>query len=195
MTPPPVKVGEITASALVLNLAAIPVCILVIGAVVGGVLLLPHRIPEGRLDPVWWLCGIVVSFSVHELLHALALGFFSRLPWSAFSFGFNWRLMVAYCHCRQPVTMRAFRYCALAPLATLGSLTVLATLIYPALWLALVTGIHLSGCIGDVWLVARSRRYPEHFLILDFPNRIGGEVFEPQPAAAHDPVQAGTATL
>jgi hypothetical protein len=88
---------------------------------------------------------------------------------------------VVYCHCREPVNVKAQRYCALAPLATIGPVTILATLIYPALWLALVTSVHIAGCIGDVWIFLRMRRFAADCFYVDSPDKIGGAVFEPLP--------------
>jgi len=173
------KVAEITAKAWVMNLIASLLTIFFAG---GGVLIaisLPHTIPSGEYEPVWILAGIVFLLSLHELLHACSLVFTAKLPWRAFKFGYRWKQMVFYCHCQQPVTIRSFRYSALTPLATLGSLTIAAMFVYPALWLALITGVHLAGCVGDVWVFLQSRRFADHLLYVDFPDKIGGAVFEP----------------
>jgi hypothetical protein len=193
MNAPPAKKGEIRANAWVVNLVAIPVTMVVTGVIVVVAVVLPHKIPVGNLELVWLLVGMVVLFTLHEIIHAIALKVFDDPSWKDFKFGFNWRLFVFYCHCRRPVTIRAFQKCALGPLAVLGPITLLATLVYPAIWLALLTGVHLSGCIGDVWVYARSRQFPAHFLFLDFPDKIGGEVFEPASGLA--PISGLTTTV
>jgi hypothetical protein len=173
------KVAEITVKPLILNLAMVPISILIVGGTVTSAMLMPHRIPDGKYDLIWISVGIVILFSLHELVHAFALMYSAKLPWKAFKFGCLWRFLAIYCHCRFPVTMRAQRVCTLAPLITLGLPTLLATIIYPSLWLALVTGVHLSGCAGDIWMYLCSRRFSKHYLYLDFNDKIGGEVFEP----------------
>lgn len=160
-----------------------------------AVIFLPHHVPVSRLEPLWCLTAVIVLFTFHELLHALAFMLFGHRSWSAFKFGWHWRQLVAYCHCRQPVTIRAFRYGALAPLATLGSLTILATLLYPAIWLAVAAATHLAGCAGDVWVFASSRQFPDNFLFSDFPDKIGGQVFQPAQDTACDPTPVRNATL
>ena len=178
------KIGEITVKPVVFNLIAIVVSIALIAGAVIGTALRPHAIPDGRYDLAWILIGLVVFFSLHELIHAFALMRSAHLPWKAFRFGILWHLMAIYCHCRHPVTIRAQRVCALAPLMTLGLLSVLATLAYPAIWLAILTSTHLSGCIGDVWMFKCSRRFSEDCLYVDFKDKFGGEVFEPPIAGA-----------
>ena len=179
------KVGEVTVNALLANLIAIFLTILLAAGAVTVAMLLPHAVPLGHLEVVWTLVGVFVVLSVHELTHALSLMVGSNVPWRAFKFGFSWRQFVLYCHCQQPMTLRAYRTCALAPLVVLGPATVVATLIYPAIWLAIVTAVHLAGCVGDVWILLRLRRFPDHFLVVDFPDRIGGAVFEPAAELVH----------
>jgi len=182
--------AQITASALALNLVAVPLTILIVGVAVAGVTLLPQSIPIGRFEIAWCLATIVPLFTLHELLHAVALVLFANPPWSAFKFGGHWRQLIVYCHCQQPVPMRAYRYCTLTPLVLLGPLTILAMLGYPAIWLALATAVHLSGCVGDVWMFLRSLRFPDYFLFLDFPDKIGGEVFQPAGESTQNTILA-----
>ncbi len=181
------KVGEVTVNALAMNLAAIPVTLVFAVAMIAFIGVLPHRVPEGLLDAVLLLPALFVAFSLHELAHALGLVVCYRLPWSSFRFGFNPRLFVFCCHCQVPLRLDMFRVFALSPLVLVGSLTVLATVVYPATWLALVTGIHLAGCIGDVWILAKGLRLPKHYLLVDLPDKIGGAVHEPADVAVSIP--------
>lgn len=177
-------------NALAMNAAAIPLTLVLAVATVAFVKSLPHTVPDGHLDLLWLLPGIFVLFSLHELAHALSLVVRFHFPWRSFSFGFNPRLFIFYCHCREPMRLDMYRTFALAPLLTIGSLTVLATLAYPAVWLALLTSIHLAGCVGDVWLLSKSSRLPKHYLLVDLPDRIGGAVHEPAGDALPIPSQA-----
>jgi hypothetical protein len=180
------KAGVVAPNALTVNLVAAFLTVLLIGVFVVTARLLPHAVPLGRLEILWAVAGILTALTLHELAHALSLVVREKMPWQNFRFGFNWRQLVFYCHCKQPMTVRAYRTYALAPLLVLGSVTVLATLAYPAVWLALTTAVHLAGCIGDVWMFLSFRRYPDHYFVLDFPDRIGGEVFE--PASVNSPL-------
>jgi hypothetical protein len=173
------KVGEFTVSALAMNLAAIPLTLGLAVAMLAFIGVLPHRVPERFLDALVLLPAIFVVFSIHELAHALGLVVCYHVPWGAFRFGFNPRLFIFYCHCQVPLRRDMYRTFALSPLVAVGSLTFLATLAYPVTWLALVTGIHLAGCIGDVWLLAKASRLPKHYLLVDLPDKIGGAIHEP----------------
>jgi len=173
------KVGEVRPSGLLLNLAAIPLTVLCIA----GMLLLAKALPgyhaQGAGDPWYILTGFAVLLVLHELIHAVAWQRRARRPWSDFKFGFNPKVLMFYCHCRAPMTVAAYRWGALAPLVVLGSLTVLALVVYPAGWLAITAGFHLAACIGDVWIVAGLRKFAPDLLVRDHPTDPGCEIFAP----------------
>lgn len=173
------KVGEVTPNALAVNVVGGVLAVLFAAVAVAVVLSLPHAASAHRWDGILIVLGVFVIISLHELVHALSLVLCAKMPWRAFEFGFNWRQFVAYCHCREPVPLPAFRVFGLAPLVVIGSVTLLATFFHPALWLAVVTALHLAGCAGDVWILLRLRRFPEDCLVLDLPDRIGCAVFRP----------------
>jgi hypothetical protein len=173
------KIGEVRPSALAMNLAAIPLAVLCIGGLVVLARALPGYRAEGTADPWLALAGIAVLLVLHELTHAVAWKFRTRLPWAEFKFGFNPKALMFYCHCRAPMTVAAYRWGALAPLTALGSLSVLALLAYPAGWLAFTTGVHLAACIGDIWIVAGLRKFAPDALVRDHPTDAGCEVFMP----------------
>jgi hypothetical protein len=173
------KTAEIAVNALLINVAATLLTIPFLGVAVVVAAALPHAVPLSRFEVLWFIMALSGCLVAHELVHALSLVVYARMPWRIFRFGFHWRQLVFYCHCPQPVTIRTYRYCALAPLVVLGSATTLVTLIYPAIWLASTTAIHLAACIGDVWIWLKLRRFPPSFLVMDFPDRIGGAIFEP----------------
>ncbi|HWN93888.1 MAG TPA: DUF3267 domain-containing protein, partial [Methylomirabilota bacterium] len=143
------------------------------------VLVLPHRHPIGDRSLLWFLPGIAVAFVLHELTHAVVARRLAKLPWDAFKFGFNPRALMFYCHCRRPIHLAAYRAVILAPLLLLGPLSVFLVVLYPAAWLALTAGIHLSGCIGDVWIFTMLRKYATDVLVVDHPTEAGCDLYVP----------------
>ena len=175
------KLGEVRPSALWLNLAAIP---LGIAWVAGLVLLtgaLPWRRDLGGAEP-WVALGAIVGLLVlHELAHALIWKLRTRLPWSEFKFGFNPKALMFYCHCRATMTVSDYRWGALAPLVTLGPLSLVGLLICPATGLAVAAGLHLAGCIGDITILVGLRRFGSDTWVRDHPTEAGCEVFALAP--------------
>jgi hypothetical protein len=128
---------------------------------------------------LWFLLGIVVALSLHELTHALAAMWRAKLPWNAFRFGFNPRSLTVYCHCRRPIDLATYRIVSLAPLVILCPISVLLVVLYPTEWLALTAGIHLAGCIGDVWIFTLLRKYASDVLVVDHPTEAGCDLYVP----------------
>ncbi len=177
MEAPPRHLAKICPNIWVINLAAIPlggVCAL---AFILFAHALPHHQPQNELSLVWFLPGIVVTFSLHEMTHAAAAAWRCKFPWSAFKFGFNAKSLCFLCHCRRPLDLAAYRMVSLAPLAILGPLSLLLVVLHPADWLALTAGIHLAGCIGDVWIFRLLRKYPHDVLVVDHPTEIGCDLY------------------
>jgi hypothetical protein len=179
MEAPPQHLASVRLSALVVNLVAIPLAMICVGAFVFFVLLLPHRHPLEDSSLFWFLPGIAVMFVLHELTHAATAMRLAKLPWDAFKFGFNPKALTFYCHCRRPIDLSTYRAVTLAPLFLLVPLSVLLVVLYPAAWLALTAGIHLSGCIGDVWIFTLLREYAADVLVVDHPTEAGCDLYAP----------------
>lgn len=173
------KLGDVRPSALLLNLAAIPFAFITIGGLVLVAMNLPGHRPPGPGDAWFTLGGIGLLLGLHELTHALAWQYRTRLPWAQFKFGFNPKALMVYCHCRAPMRVADYRWGALAPLVALGALTMLLLVLHPAFWLAVTAGLHLAACIGDLAIVAGLRRFPADALVRDHPTEAGCEVFAP----------------
>lgn len=178
------KVAEVGPNERVLSLATIPLVLLIPAATVA----LSRRLPNAEpMSHAGWelIMGIVGFISVvvlHELVHALAAAVSAKVPWEGVKFGFNRNTGALFCHFLEALTIRNYRTSTIAPLVVLGSITGLVTLMHPSVWLAAVTGLHLAGCLGDVWLLVLLRSYPSHFLAVDFPDRIGCSIYEPAHA-------------
>ncbi len=171
------KVGDVRPSGLLLNLAAIPLMLILVARLLWLAKALPGARPPGPTALLWVLPAILLLLTLHELTHAAAFKLLARLPWRTFKFGFNPKALVLYCHCPVPVTVAVYRWTTLAPLLVLGTLSVLALLVYPAEWLAVLAGLHLAACIGDVWIVAGLRKFAPDLLVRDHPSDPGCEVF------------------
>jgi hypothetical protein len=173
------KVGDVRPSGLLLNLAAIPLMMIFVVGLLWLAKAMPGAPASGPTDLFWVLPAVGLLLILHELTHAAAFKLLADLPWRTFKFGFNPKALVVYCYCPVPVTVAVYRWAALAPLLVLGTLSVLALLIYPAEWLAVLTGLHLAACIGDVWIVAGLRKFASDLLVRDHPTDPGCEIFAP----------------
>lgn len=68
---------------------------------------------------------------------------------------------------------------ALFPLWITGGLSLTALLAFPTDGLAILTGVAVAGCVGDVWIVARLRGFAANLVVQDSPSEIGCDVLAP----------------
>ncbi len=143
--------------------------------------LLAHALPHYRAFAEWHavllLVCLVMLFPVHELLHAIGLFLFARVSWSSIKFGVMWRVMMPYCHCTVPISVAAYRRMALLPLWITGAASLAALLAFPADVLAILAGIAVAACVGDVWMVAKLRGFADDLLVQDSSSEIGCDIF------------------
>jgi hypothetical protein len=171
------KIGDVRPNVLLMNIVGLVLALGLVFGLVAVAKLVPGYRDAGKFDLLRLGASLVLLIGLHEFIHGLAWKMVTRQPWSSFKFGFNLKAVMPYCHCRTMMSVAAYRFGALAPLLTLGPLSVIALLCYPAHWLALVAAIHLAACIGDAWIVAGLWRFKPTDLVRDHPTEAGCEVF------------------
>jgi len=175
------KVAEVRVSKLAAILVAIPVA----GMIVGATVLLAWSLTgplELSLSDAWqYLLFLVLATVVHELLHALAIVRWGKVPAGAVKFGFHWKSLMPYFHCLEPVRMAAYRTATLFPLYITAPVSILVLLAYPSIWVAAGAGVAIAACTGDVWTFVKLRRFDRRSFVMDHPTEIGCDVFAPAP--------------
>ncbi len=159
-----------------------PVILLLLAAYLGlwgweslGWALLRLFQPGGLPALLFWLALLTV---VHEALHGFGWAFFSGLGREAIRFGFAWKTLTPYTHCKAPIGVRAYRIGGALPGLLTGLLPALVGLALPHAALFLLSLLMIFGAGGDMlslWLI---RRVPPDALIEDHPSRVGCYVIE-----------------
>ncbi len=121
----------------------------------------------------WWLLLLLLSGIVlHELIHGVFMAMFAPGRWKAVSFGFNFKALAPYAHCKEPLTPRAYRISLMMPAFLLGDISVLAAWISGNI-LFLFFGILFSwAAAGDLMILWLGRRIHTG-LMQDHPDKIG----------------------
>ena len=177
------KIAEVRVSKLAVYLVAIPVVAATVTAAVLVAWSLPHTVATRPRDAWQYVLFIVLATVVHELLHARAIVRWGGVPFGAVKFGFHWKALMPYFHCREPVEMAAYRTATLFPLYVTGPVSILVLLAYPSIWVAAGAGVAIAACTGDVWTFLKLRRFDKRSFVMDHPSEIGCDVFAPEPQA------------
>jgi pimeloyl-ACP methyl ester carboxylesterase len=138
---------------------------------------------------VWHaLLVIVASIVVHEVIHAVGFMLVGKAPRTAVKFGFSWRGLAPYAHCKMPMTMYAYRVSTALPGIVLGILPGIAGLIWGNYWLIWYAIFMLAGAGGDLAILLTTRHVPAHALVLDHPTKVGCLLVEKVSDKATSPV-------
>ena len=141
---------------------------------------LKHMITDNT--SLLWLAGIIIiGIFVHEAIHGITWVLGARKPLSSITFGFSWKTITPYAHCREAMKARPYRLGAVMPLLLLGILPSLAGIAggWP---LVMFTGLFFTFAAGGdmliLWLI---RRVNADTLVEDHPSRAGCYVVTEPP--------------
>ena len=128
----------------------------------------------GGLLPL--LVAIAVGIVVHEAVHGLTWKFATGKPFSAIRFGFDWKTVTPYAHCKEAMEARPYRIGAVMPLLLLGVIPVVVGLVNgSAAWEAF--GLFFTFAAGGdmliLWLI---RAVDPRAVVEVHPTRAGCHV-------------------
>ncbi|MEL7363723.1 MAG: DUF3267 domain-containing protein [Bacteroidota bacterium] len=155
----------------------------------GLALLIGHSQTHGIVDlsrgfDAWvgdgrWVLGLVLGTTAHEVLHAVAWKVAGGVPWTTIAFGFNWKALAPFAHCRVPMTARAYLIGAATPGLVLGVLPSLVGIATGwGMWTAFgfLFTVAAGGDAVTMWVLRNVRGT---WLVEDHPTRAGCVVYEP----------------
>ena len=116
---------------------------------------------------------LVIGIIVHELLHGISWGYYSPRGMKSIKFGFKWKFLTPYCHCKEPIKVKHYRIGGAIPLLILGILPSLIAIVlgHGAL---LSFGIFFTWAAGgDLIALFMLKNLDKDIYISDHPDKIG----------------------
>ena len=116
---------------------------------------------------------IFIGIAVHELLHGIGWSLFVENGFNSIKFGFNWKFLAPYCHCRKPLKARHYKIGTALPLLVMG--------ILPSLFAIgsgnsspLLFGIIFTWAAGgDIISLFMMRNLDNDCYVCDHPDKMG----------------------
>lgn len=124
-------------------------------------------------DGVWVLLAFAAGIVIHEGLHAVGAIWIGKVARTAVHFGFSWKGMAPYAHCREPLSANAYRAMAALPGLVLGVLPGLLGIAFQQWWLVVWGALMLVAAGGDLAILLAIRRVPGDARVLDHPTKAG----------------------
>lgn len=125
---------------------------------------------------------IPAGIIMHELLHGAGWSLFTQKGFKSVKFGFNWKFLAPYCHCREPLKVKHYITGTLMPLVILGVLPALLA-IGLGNGALLIFGIIFTWTAGgDIISLFMLRNLESDSYVFDHPDKMGFYTRNDEPA-------------
>jgi hypothetical protein len=105
---------------------------------------------------------IVLSFPVHELIHALGFRFLGKIPWSQIRFGFEKKIIAFYANPVFPLARDAYFWSGALPGLTIGLIPLILGFLLKSMPLAFAGFVSLASSTGDAFIIWKLRKVAGH---------------------------------
>lgn len=119
-----------------------------------------------------------ISIVIHEGLHGIGYRL-AGASWKEIKFGFLWKALMPYAHCRIPLRADAYRWAVALPGLILGLLPLIVSLVLHLDWLNLYAAAMLAGAVGDIMILGMLLPIQRDTLIQDHPTKPGFQILIP----------------
>lgn len=121
---------------------------------------------------------ILLSFPVHELIHALGFWLFGNIPWSKIKFGFVPKLIAFYANPLYPLSKNAYLWSGVLPGLTIGMVPLLLGLIIGSMPLSFVGLISVMASTGDIFIIWTLRGMASNQFVLEHADQCRFSIIE-----------------
>lgn len=138
----------------------------------------PITAAKEMLLPWYFISIFLVGIVIHELIHGVSWMAAGRLSLRQIKFGFYWKTVTPYAHCKVPISKRAYLIGTVMPAIVLGFLPFGISLVTGDGWTALFGILFTFAAVGDFLIVWLIRSVPWDRQVGDHPTRVGCFVYE-----------------
>jgi hypothetical protein len=119
---------------------------------------------------------LMASIMIHEWLHVIGFVYVGKAPRTSIKYGFSWKGLAPYAHCRAPMTASAYRTAVILPGLVLGLLPGVVGIASDLNWLVLWAALMLVSAGGDTAVLLAIRAVPGEAMVQDHPSKAGCQV-------------------
>jgi hypothetical protein len=130
------------------------------------------------LLPWYFIPIFLVGIVLHELIHGVAWKFAANIPFSQITFGFQWKTITPYAHCKIPIPKRAYVIGTAMPAVVLGIVPFIISLANGSGWMLIIGVLFTFAAVGDFLIIYLIRTVPWNVLVEDHPTNAGCFVYE-----------------
>jgi len=121
---------------------------------------------------------LIIGAALHELIHGIACALYCKKGYKSFKFGIIWKALAPYAHCKEPLTVKAYRIVIIMPGLMLGIIPSTIGIVLGNSLVAFFGMIFTSVAGGDIIMFWLTRKLQSNTLVQDIPDRIGCYIIE-----------------
>lgn len=122
--------------------------------------------------PLWLFIVILIGIVIHELIHGLVWGYFSKGKWKSIGFGVEWKYLTPYCTCSECLPYKAYVLGAIMPTIILGLIPYIISLATGSYFCLFFSLMLILGGGGDIYIIYSIRNY-KNAILVDHPYLVG----------------------
>jgi hypothetical protein len=121
------------------------------------------------------LAVFFVSIVIHEAIHGIGYRM-GGVAWDEIKFGFQWKAMMPYAHCKAPMRAGAYKLAVALPGIILGLIPTIVGILIHGPWLTLYGAMMLAGAVGDMLILALLLPIQADVIVQDHPTKPGFQI-------------------
>ncbi len=124
---------------------------------------------------IFWIA--VAGIILHELIHGFTWAFFAKRGFNSIKFGILWKYLTPYCHCTEPLSVRAYLTGAITPALFLGIIPSIFAVISGNTPLLIFGFFFTVAAIGDFMILHLLWKEESTDFVIDHPSEAGCFVY------------------
>lgn len=116
---------------------------------------------------------VLAGIFLHELLHGIGWSLFTKSGIRSVKFGFSWRYLAPWCHCKEPLKVKHYKVGAALPLLVLGVIPGFLGILTGKAGLTVLGIIFSWTAGGDIISLFMLRKLDNNSYVFDHPDKMG----------------------
>ncbi len=127
----------------------------------------------GRWELNWFLLILLAGMPLHELLHGITWAIFADRGLKSIKFGMEWKYLMPYCHCVEPLKLKQYALGAAMPLLVMGIIPAVLGVVSGNGWLLFFGVFFILAAGGDIISLFTMRKLNRNTIVFDHPQKMG----------------------
>jgi len=130
-----------------------------------------HSIERWQLN--FFLLILLAGMPLHELLHGITWAIFAGRGLKSIKFGMEWKYLMPYCHCVDPLKLKLYALGAAMPLLVMGVMPAVLGIVTGSSWLLFFGVFFIAAAGGDIISLFMMRKLNRDTIVFDHPQKMG----------------------